>query len=98
VRAFTTDLYLLFYDAGRTPENPLGTVDDFRNRLLVMKADYVIITAASRSGEARHLNQLVYDLWQRCSRSLSLVAGSMDSGYRYLQNGPSGPQTPRRLR
>jgi hypothetical protein len=81
VRAFTTDPYLLFYDLGHRTSSPLGTVDGFRNRLLAMKSDYVIVTATSRSGEAKHLNQLVFDLSQRCSRSLSLVAGSADSGY-----------------
>jgi hypothetical protein len=81
VRAFTTDPYSLYYDLGHRNGSPLGTVDGFRNRLLAMKSDYVIVTAASRPGEAKHLNQLVYELSQRCSRSLSLVAGSLDSGY-----------------
>jgi hypothetical protein len=81
VRAFTTDPYLLYYDLGHRTGSPLGTVDGFRNRLLAMKSDYVIVTATSRSGEAKHLNQLVFELSQRCSRSLSLVAGSVDAGY-----------------
>jgi hypothetical protein len=81
VRAFTTDPYSLFYDLGHRTRRPLGTVDAFRNRLLAMKSDYVIITAASRSGEAKHLNQLVYELSERCSKALSLVAGSVGSGY-----------------
>jgi hypothetical protein len=81
VRAFTTDPYSLYYDLGHRNSNPLGTVDGFRNRLLGMKSDYVIVTAASRSGEAKQLNQLVYELSQRCSKGLSLVAGSVDSGY-----------------
>jgi hypothetical protein len=81
VRAFTTDPYLLFYDLGHRTSSPLGTVDGFRNRLVAMKSDYVIVTGTSKSGEAKHLNQLVLELSQRCSRSLSLVAGSVDSGY-----------------
>lgn len=81
VRAFTTDPYSLYYDLGHRTSSPLGTVDGFRTRLIAMKSDYVIITAASRPGEAKHLNQLVYELSQKCSGSLSLVAGSVDSGY-----------------
>jgi hypothetical protein len=83
VRAFATDPYSLFYDLGHRNRTPLGTVDGFRDRLLATKSGYVIITAASRSGsgEVKHLNQLVYELSQRCSRGLSLVAGSADSGY-----------------
>ena len=81
VRAFTTDPYSLYYDLGHQTGSPLGTVDGFRNRLLATKSDYVIVTATSKSGEAKHLNQLVYELSQRCSRSLSLVSGSVDSGY-----------------
>ena len=81
VRAFTTDPYLLYYDLGHRTSSPLGTVDGFRNRLLAMKSDYVIVTATSKSQEAKHLKQLVVELSQRCSRSLSLVAGSVDSGY-----------------
>jgi hypothetical protein len=81
VRGFTTDPYLLYYNLGHRTGSPLGTVDGFRNRLLATKSDYVIVTAASRHGEVGHFNQLVYELSQRCSRSLSLVAGSIDSGY-----------------
>ena len=81
VRAFTTDPYLLYYDLGHRTSNPVGTVDGFRNRLLAMKSDYVIVTATSRSGEAKHLNQLVNELSQRCAKGLSLVAGNVDSGY-----------------
>jgi hypothetical protein len=81
VRAFTTDPYLLYYDLGHRTSSPLGTLDGFRNRLLAMKPDYVIVTATSRSGEAKYLNQLVFELSQRCSKGLSLVAGSVDSGY-----------------
>jgi len=81
VRAFTTDPYSLYYDLGHRTARPLGTVDGFRTRLLATKSDYVIITATSRSGEAKHLNQLVYELSERCSKGLSLVAGSIDSGY-----------------
>ena len=81
MRAFTTDPYLLYYDLGHRTGSPVGTVDGFRNRLLTMKSDYVIVTATSRSGEAKHLNQLVNELSQRCAKGLSLVAGNVDSGY-----------------
>ena len=81
VRAFATDPYSLFYDLGHRSSSPLGTVDGFRNRLLATKSDYVVVTATSRSGEAKHLNQLVYELSRRCSRGFSLVAGTVDSGY-----------------
>jgi hypothetical protein len=81
VRAYTVEPYLLFYDMRHESHNPLGTADGLRNRLLVTKADYLIITPQSRSEEIRHLRQLVDELTQRCAGSLSLVAGSGDSGY-----------------
>jgi hypothetical protein len=81
VRAYTVDPYLLFYNRSHSPDNPLGTVDGLRNRLLVTKADYVIITPQSPSEEVRHLRQLVNELAEACRGSLSLVAGSVDSGY-----------------
>jgi len=81
VRAYTVDPYLLFYDMRHRSDNPLGTADRLRNRLVVTKADYVIITPQSHSEEIRHLRQLVDELAQTCPGSLSLVAGSVDSGY-----------------
>ena len=81
VRAYTVDPYLLFYNASHRSDNPLGNADGLRDRLLVTKTDYVIITPQSRSEEVRHLRQLVDELAQRCPGSLSLVAGSVDSGY-----------------
>jgi hypothetical protein len=81
VRAYTVEPYLLFYNISHRPDNPFGTADGLRNRLLVTKADYVIITPQSRSEEVRHLRQLVNELAQTFPGSLSLVAGSVDSGY-----------------
>jgi hypothetical protein len=78
VRAFAADPLLLYY--GRMgSENPLGTVDDFRNRLVAVKADYLIVTPAPGFGELPHLNRLIADLSHSRAGSLVPVAGSEDS-------------------
>jgi hypothetical protein len=80
VRAFAADPLLLYYD-GTGSGNPLGTVDDFRNRLVAVKADYLIVTPAPGFGELPHLNRLIADLSHRHARSLVPVAGSENSGH-----------------
>jgi hypothetical protein len=80
VRAFAADPLLLYYERTRS-ENPLGTVDDFRNRLLAIKADYLIVTPAPGFGEVPHLNRLIAALSNSRAGSLVPVAGSEDSGH-----------------
>jgi hypothetical protein len=60
-------------------ENPLGTVAEFRDRLLNVHADYVILTLARGFGEAPHLRQLVTELARSCARSLIPVAHGRDA-------------------
>jgi hypothetical protein len=81
VRAFAADPLLLYYNVRNRPENPLGTVDDFRNRLVAGKADYLIVTPAPGFGELPHLNRLIADLSHSRAGSLVPVAGSEDSGH-----------------
>ena len=79
-RAFTSDPYLLFYNRSR-PDNPLGTVDVLRNRLLAMKADYLLITPTRGGEEVRHLRLLVSELVRVCPGGLIPVLGPNDSNH-----------------
>jgi hypothetical protein len=81
VRAFAADPLLLYYNLRNRPENPLGTVDDFRSRLVGVKADYLIVTPAPGFGELPHLNRLITDLSHSRAGSLVPVAGSENSGH-----------------
>ncbi len=42
VRPFSIDPLLMYYNVGRRPDSPLGTVDDFRRRLIDARADFVL--------------------------------------------------------
>lgn len=79
VRAFATDPYLLFYNVRRRSENPLGTADGLRSRLIAIKADYLFITPGRE--EIRHLRRLVSELAQGCPGALTPVVGSSDSNH-----------------
>jgi hypothetical protein len=79
VRAFNADPYLLYYNMGRRLDNPLGTVPEFRDRLLNVHADYVILTLARGFGEAPHLRELVSELARSCTGSLTPVAHGRDA-------------------
>jgi hypothetical protein len=78
VRAFVSDPYLLFYDMNGS-ENPLGTADGLRNRLVAVKADYLLIT--SRREETPHLRRLVSELVQGCPGGLTVVLGTVGSNH-----------------
>jgi hypothetical protein len=80
IRAFDVDPVPLYYRIGRT-SNPLGTVDDFRRRLVATNADYLIITPTRDFAEVPYLAQLVAELSESRAGSLLPVAGSEDSGY-----------------
>jgi hypothetical protein len=44
LRPFAFDFILVAYNVGQDTSNARGTVEDFRRRLLAMKADYIILT------------------------------------------------------
>ena len=81
VRAFAADPYLLFYNVTGPSENPLGTADGLRSRLLAMKSDYLLITATLGREEVRHLRGLVFEVAQGCPGGLIPVLGSSDSNH-----------------
>ena len=81
LRAFTADPYLLFYNVTRRSENPLGSADGLRSRLIAMKSDYLLITATHGREEIRHLRALVSELAQGCPGGLIPVLGSGDSNH-----------------
>lgn len=81
VRAFSANPMLLFYNLRGQTANPLGTADDFRNRLTSMKADYLIMTPMTRFEEVPHLERLVSELTQRCPGSLTPAVRSANSEY-----------------
>jgi hypothetical protein len=74
VRAFAADPMLMYYNLRNRPENPLGTVDEFRSRLTSTKADYLIVTTGGGFGETPHLDRLVSELSQKCPGSLAPVS------------------------
>jgi hypothetical protein len=78
VRAFAADPLLLYYNLGQQSENPLGTLDDFRNRLVAVKADYLVVTPAANFAEVPHLSHLISALSQMCAGSLAPVARTAD--------------------
>jgi hypothetical protein len=79
VRAFAADPLVLYYNMGQQSENPLGTLDDFRNRLVAVKADYLVVTPAANFAEVPHLSHLISGLSQMCKGSLTPVARTADS-------------------
>ena len=81
VRAFTEDPYRLFYAAPDGARRPLGTLEDFRRRLLQARVDYCIWSPAPGFGEAPHFRRLLDGLAEAYPGSLSVVAGEELSGY-----------------
>jgi hypothetical protein len=81
VRAFSANPLLLHYNVNGQSGNPLGTLNEFRRRLLTLKADYLILTPTSRFEDSFHLHQLVSELKASAEESLIPVAGSETSGY-----------------
>jgi hypothetical protein len=104
VRAFATNPLLLYYNVRRQSENPLGTLDDFRNRLVATKADYLVVTPAAVFAEVPHFSHLISGLSQMCAGSIAPVARTADSthviykidrsrleSHETCQNQPTGP-------
>jgi hypothetical protein len=81
VRAFSADPYALYYASGAAAERPLGTVDDFKTRLLSAKVDFCVWTPGPGFGESRHYRRLLDDLSGRYPGSLTVAAGEPAGDY-----------------
>jgi hypothetical protein len=81
VRAFESDPFLLYYNLGRRPGNPLGTLTDFRERLLAINAAYLILTPSEAYRQAEHLRSLISELSGSCAGCLTVADGAPNSGY-----------------
>ncbi len=75
MRPFTFDQLGMHYALRVTPANPFGSVDDLRRRLLVMQADYVVVTRADQ------LQPLAEALAATDPGSLTARMGDPASGY-----------------
>jgi hypothetical protein len=75
LRPFYFDPFLLYYNVWGRPENPFGTTEDFRRRLLTVNAGYIVVTPTD--GVAR----FVTELSAARPGSLQLVNGSPESGF-----------------
>ena len=81
VRAFEPDSYALFYAPPGHDLAPLGTVDQFRRRLLGAHVDYCIWSPAPAFSETPHFRRLLDELGDAYPGSLRVVAGTAASGY-----------------
>ncbi len=81
VRAFAADSYALFYAAPGSARDPLGTVEDFRRRLLKARVDYCIWSPAPGFSETPHFRRLLDGLAEAYPGSLTVVAGLEGAGY-----------------
>jgi hypothetical protein len=81
VRAFTADPYALFYSDGDGAPKPLGSVSDFRHRLLAAGVDYCVMSPALGFAESPHFHQLIEELSRDVPGSLTIATGDVASGY-----------------
>lgn len=81
VRAFSADPYLLFYEPSPRHENPLGSVEAFRQRLAHFNVGYLLLERGAAFGETEHLHRLVQQLQAASPGALRLCAGDPASGY-----------------
>jgi len=81
VRAFETDPYELAYASPDVGHYPLGTVEEFRQRILASRVDYCIWSPAKGLIETPHFRRLLDGLAEAYPGSLRVVAGREDSGY-----------------
>jgi hypothetical protein len=79
VRAFEAEPYRLYYDAGASA--PLGTVEEFRRRLVSAGVDYLVLTPGFDFAEVPHLRKLVQGLEDEHPGSVAPAAGDPASGY-----------------
>ncbi len=81
VRAFSPDAFLLYYNVAGKLSNPLGTVEQFVQRLIRMEADYLIMTPGYGYAESPHLQALVGESLAKIPGGLQPVFGEPGVGY-----------------
>jgi hypothetical protein len=81
IRAFAADPYALFYPAGDRALAPLGSVSDFRRRLLDAGVDYCVWSPALGFGESPHFRHLLDELSRDFPGSLTIATGDVAGGY-----------------
>jgi hypothetical protein len=81
VRAFDAEPYALFYSADGLTPGPLGSVRDFRRRLLAVGADYCVWSPAPGFGETPHFRRLLDELSRDVPGSLTVATGDPAAGY-----------------
>jgi hypothetical protein len=81
VRAFVADPYALFYSNNRLTAEPLGSVSEFRRRLLAAGVDYCVWSPAPGFGETPHFRRLLDQLSRDVPGSLTIAAGDVAAGY-----------------
>jgi hypothetical protein len=81
VRAFAADPYALFYSTSDRALAPLGSVSDFRHRLLAAGVDYCVWSPAPGFAESPHLRRLLDQLSREVPGSLTIATGDVAAGY-----------------
>jgi len=81
IRAFAADPYALFYSPGDDAQAPLGSVSDFRRRLLGAGVDYCVWSPARGFGESPHFRHLLDELSRDVPGSLTIATGDESAGY-----------------
>ena len=81
VRAFVADPYVLHYSANRMTPGPLGSVSDFRRRLLAAGVDYCVWSPAPGFRETPHFRRLLDQLSRDVPGSITIATGDVAAGY-----------------
>ena len=81
VRAFSAEPYPLFYSSHRLTSEPLGSVSDFRRRLLAVGADYCVWSPARGFAETPHFRRLLDEISRQVPGSLTIATGDPAAGY-----------------
>jgi len=81
VRAYAAEPYALFYAGGDRARAPLGSVRDFRHRLLAARVDYCVWSPAPGFGESPHFRRLLDELSREVPGSLTIASGDVAAGY-----------------
>ena len=81
VRAFNDEPYTLFYSANRIASEPLGSVREFRRRLLAVGADYCVWSPAQGFGQTPHFRRLLDEISREVPGSLTVATGDTATGY-----------------
>ena len=67
--------------ANRITSEPLGSVSDFRRRLLAVGADYCVWSPAPGFAETPHFRRLLDELSREVPGSLTIATGDTATGY-----------------